>query len=120
MIEAVVPPDPFAGWYRIHWGRTTRQQKCIEVQTRAELDAAISKLRAGHTATWERARLHTCSACGGEGPWTETWGWYGSYLDLDNGLPMVKLCSEPCWPLAQRMGLIPRNASKADAEGSDR
>jgi len=41
-------------------------------------------------------REHTCTICGTTGPWTEAWVWYGSYRQIDDGEPVVKLCSPPC------------------------
>lgn len=40
--------------------------------------------------------LHKCSVCHTEGVWTDSWVWYGSYRELDDGAPVVKLCSAKC------------------------
>ena len=39
---------------------------------------------------------HVCDVCGHIGPWTDSWSWYGSYMDLDNGSQIVKACSDVC------------------------
>jgi hypothetical protein len=41
-------------------------------------------------------RIHTCSVCGLQDVWGETWQWYGSYNDIDDGNPITKVCSEAC------------------------
>ena len=40
--------------------------------------------------------LHTCSLCGKVERWGETWEWYGSYKDIDDGKPIIKVCGQPC------------------------
>ena len=40
-------------------------------------------------------RLHRCSVCGECAEWSETWSWYGSYLDADDG-KVAKFCSQEC------------------------
>jgi hypothetical protein len=105
--------DGHAGWYRLQWGRGASREKFVEVQTGEELQAEVRKVGGGtRTVLTTRVRVHTCSACGKQGPWTASWGWYGSYADLDADRPVVKLCSDPCWTAAKAQGLIPRNASK--------
>ena len=39
---------------------------------------------------------HSCSICGKEGEWSNAWEWYGSLVDFDAGLPILKLCSKRC------------------------
>lgn len=40
---------------------------------------------------------HRCSICGKWFTWNEgKTFWHGSYRDIDDGLPVVKLCSEKC------------------------
>jgi len=41
-------------------------------------------------------RLHTCSVCGTEGPWGPEWQWFGSLADIEDGRPVVKVCSKKC------------------------
>ena len=39
---------------------------------------------------------HRCTICGRDGFWGPTWSWYGSYKQLDDGAPVVKICSDAC------------------------
>lgn len=41
-------------------------------------------------------RSHTCSICGMTGPWTGEWSWFGSYRDIDDGIPVFEFCSANC------------------------
>jgi hypothetical protein len=41
-------------------------------------------------------RLHRCTICGRVGSWGPTWEWWGSAKDLDEGRPVVKICSSAC------------------------
>lgn len=52
--------------------------------------------RTPRAAGWRPAALHRCDICQACGPWTESWTWFGSYADLDDGKPVVKLCSKSC------------------------
>lgn len=49
-------------------------------------------------------RYHTCSVCRKMGKWTASWSWYGSYKDLDDGKPIIKVCSEKCRKAAGIIG----------------
>ena len=60
------------------------------------------------------ARIHECTVCGGRGPWSDKWCWYGSYRDFEAGRPIVELCSENCRHGAVARGLVPRDAKKID------
>ncbi len=40
--------------------------------------------------------LHRCTICGRVAAWDPSWTWWGSHRDLDEGRPVVKVCSEPC------------------------
>lgn len=40
-------------------------------------------------------RLHRCSQCGMVGEWSDSWSWYGSYLDADNDR-VAKFCGPAC------------------------
>ena len=45
----------------------------------------------------DQRRSHECSMCGKVEPWNEeVWAWFGSYMDLDDGKPIIKVCSEEC------------------------
>jgi|DEB19_MinimDraft_2_1074335.scaffolds.fasta_scaffold25355_1 hypothetical protein len=59
---------------------------------------------------YERARLHTCTVCQVAGPWSSAWGWYGSWKQIDDGNPIVKICSESCFVEAKKRRLIPKSA----------
>jgi predicted nucleic acid-binding Zn ribbon protein len=41
-------------------------------------------------------RSHQCSICSKVAPWSDEWTWYGSYRQIDDGEPVVKLCSASC------------------------
>jgi hypothetical protein len=40
-------------------------------------------------------RMHTCDECHRREEWTDSWRWFGSIKDLDNGTTK-KFCSESC------------------------
>lgn len=42
-----------------------------------------------------QSTLHQCSVCGECGEWSETWSWYGSYREADEGM-VAKFCSAAC------------------------
>jgi hypothetical protein len=39
---------------------------------------------------------HECSVCHTTDAWCGSWQWFGSYKDLDDGLPVVRTCSDKC------------------------
>jgi len=41
-------------------------------------------------------RKHTCNVCQGCGPWGPGWQFYGSILIEEEGLPLLKTCSDKC------------------------
>lgn len=47
-------------------------------------------------------RIHTCSVCDKEGTWSDTWAWRGSWKTMDNGDPVIKVCSDACLEEAER------------------
>jgi len=109
-----------ATWWRVtirrRVGRGLSRQSedvLIEAADRADLAAQLAGIK-GAVDGYHQARIHECSVCGRSGPWTETWGWYGSVADLDNGNPVVKVCSPECFASAQASGLIPRTATTID------
>lgn len=57
-------------------------------------------------------RHHRCDGCGQLGPWTDSWQWYGSYNDLDNGRRVLKMCSEACHETIKAQGGAPRVLAK--------
>ena len=40
--------------------------------------------------------LHCCVVCGILERWSDSWIWYGSYQEEDDGVPVQKFCSEKC------------------------
>jgi hypothetical protein len=40
--------------------------------------------------------VHVCTICEKSAEWSPAWTWYGSYRQLDDGEPVVKLCSAAC------------------------
>ena len=40
--------------------------------------------------------VYTCSVCGKVSIWGDSWSWYGSYKELDDGKPIITVCSEKC------------------------
>ena len=42
------------------------------------------------------AVLHCCVVCGALEPWSDDWSWYGSYEEMDDGVPLQKFCSQKC------------------------
>lgn len=52
--------------------------------------------------------MHTCSICGKTEPWGRAWVWYGSYKRLDDGKPIVKMCSARCREKAKEQRLVPQ------------
>lgn len=49
-----------------------------------------------------RIRLHSCTICGNVGEWGPTWQWKGSWRDLDEDRPVVKVCCDECKEEAER------------------
>lgn len=41
-------------------------------------------------------RKHTCNVCRGCATWGSGWQSYGSYLIEEEGLPLLKTCSDKC------------------------
>ena len=41
-------------------------------------------------------RKYTCNVCQGCGPWGPGWQFYGSILMEEEGLPLLKTCSDAC------------------------
>lgn len=41
------------------------------------------------------SREYICDVCGKREPWSASWQWWGSYLDLDEGA-VVHTCSDEC------------------------
>jgi len=109
MTVPVLEPDEAAGWWRLSWGRIGRS-KLVKVSTAVQLEGHVRALRARGPVLRERPRLHTCSACQQQSPWGPTWTWYGSYLQLDEGVNVPRLCSDACRRKAKQMKLVPRNA----------
>lgn len=40
--------------------------------------------------------IHVCCICGHDDVWGDTWSYYGSIEDCDNGVPLPKFCSDRC------------------------
>lgn len=60
------------------------------------------------------APVHKCSVCGRRaGSWGPGWRWYGSMAQLDEGKPIVKMCSKQCAAQAKDNGLIPSDTEAA-------
>ena len=49
-------------------------------------------------------RTHECSVCKRVDAWGDDWSWYGSINDLDDGKPIVKLCSAACKRVVEEEG----------------
>lgn len=45
----------------------------------------------------EPKALHTCVICNKTDVWSDSWSWYGSLKDLDDGDVKIKVCSEACY-----------------------
>ena len=54
--------------------------------------------------------IHQCSVCGARDAWREGWQWYGSYKDMDEGKPILKMCGDQCRVKAVADKMVPRNA----------
>lgn len=50
-------------------------------------------------------QIHICSACGRSSVWGPGWVWYGSYRQVDDGLPPFKACSDACMALREEIEL---------------
>lgn len=77
------------------WWKLTRRDGTTFVVDDTELKRLRGLKRPGFVSS-EPARLHICSVCQTRGPWTESWGWYGSWKDIDEGRPVKKFCSDEC------------------------
>ena len=40
--------------------------------------------------------LHRCCMCPSFGPWGDTWEWFGSFRDVEDGVPVAKFCAPDC------------------------
>jgi hypothetical protein len=107
--------DPAAGWYRLEWGRPTKT-KLVHVASATELDEERARIKTPFPVVLSRPALHTCSACQKVAPWDEYWAWHGSYAEVEDGKPVPKFCSDPCFAAGKRLGLVPRNAKRLGAE----
>lgn len=56
---------------------------------------------------------HTCSICGKIEPWSESWSWFGSYKELEDGKPILKFCSDVCKQGAIMLGKAPKEEEAA-------
>lgn len=50
--------------------------------------------------------IHICTVCGKEENGTDSWMWFGSWADLDDGNPILLICSESCKTTACAQGLV--------------
>ena len=41
--------------------------------------------------------LHTCVVCQKTDVWSDTWSWFGSIKNLDDGDVKIKVCSQDCY-----------------------
>lgn len=86
--KPVVAPE------RVFW-RLWRRDGSEFVVDQVEYDR-LRTLKVRKFVAADRARIHQCSACGQDGPWTDDWAWFGSYKDLDDDKPVQKFCSASC------------------------
>jgi hypothetical protein len=56
-------------------------------------------------------RDHQCSVCKSVGLWGPSWRWYGSLKGLENGEPIVRVCSRTCADRARALHLVPTSAN---------
>jgi hypothetical protein len=104
---ALTAPAP--RYYRLEL-RRGRKERIVTAFTDAELEAKIAPFAARLLGV-ERLRTYTCSVCGTSGPWRDGWQWYGAYRDVDDGKPIVIMCSDVCHARAKERRLVPRNAA---------
>ncbi len=44
-----------------------------------------------------RGKIHVCTVCGKSGLWDpQTWSWFGSAREIDEEIPVIKVCSSHC------------------------
>lgn len=48
--------------------------------------------------------IHECSICHKKEEWHDGWSWWGSLLMEDDGLPILKVCSEQCRAAVDLLG----------------
>ncbi len=63
-------------------------------------------------------REHTCCICGKTERWSDSWSWFGSINDLDDGNPIDKVCSDTC--KAKHDGCFVRTKKKRGIDGGAR
>lgn len=56
---------------------------------------------------------HKCSICAKVGPWSESWSWFGSYKELEDGGDIFKFCSNECKSDAVVNGMVPHESDIA-------
>lgn len=78
------------GWWRVHFRKNS-----VLVHGQAELDRLKAR-KVPKVVAIEVAQLYECSVCHKREAWGDTWCWYGSYADLDEGRPVVNFCSSEC------------------------
>lgn len=64
-------------------------------------------------------KLHTCDGCGKTEIWGTTWGWYGSYRDLDDGAQVFRSCSPACQSMREETTERRRIAADIEAAKTD-
>lgn len=69
---------------------------------RSEMDDARAESGEIARGAGTVSRLHICSVCGKVDVWGRTWEWFGSEVDVDEGRPITKVCSEACKRKAPR------------------
>lgn len=74
----------------------------------------VSKLPVDHRPPPQ----HTCSVCAQVAAWGPTWQWFGSHKDLDDGRPILKICSEACHDQLKAQGGAPRVLARLQREAA--
>ena len=79
-----------------------------------EVEVRSGRKGRGRILGTRKALVHQCSVCSERGPWTDSWIWYGSYQELEDGDPIVKMCGDQCAAHARATKLVPKNAPRLD------
>lgn len=61
-----------------------------------QLELVVATWKAGQEVLGGAMRIHECVNCAKISIWSEGWQWWGSELMVDQGLPLVKTCSDEC------------------------
>lgn len=61
---------------------------------------------------FNRRGIYRCDNCGKQSAWGDTWVWFGSYGDLDDGRPVIHGCTMKCAKAARKKMRAPEQSAR--------